>query len=1619
MMTSNIATLLKRSSLGIAAAIALLVSAVTPTAARAQLTPDGTLGDESSVVTEGIVIRGDLADLVEGGTTRGGNLFHSFFEFNVNDEQRVYFANPDGIVSILSRITGSDSSNIFGTLGVDGSADLFLMNPNGIVFGPNSSLDVSGSFVGTTADAIQFDEQGLFTANDLASPTTLTVAPSALWFNQLTPNSITNASVAPTGSSASETPLFGLRAPTDRSLLLVGGDINMTGGRIIGSGSRIELGGMAEPGVVGLEADGNYIRLAFPEAIERSDITLSNDGLVGLVGPRGGDIVVYTDTLTAISGGRLVAAIEGEESGSNITVDANQIDLSGFSSSFNSGFLSRVLPGATGNAGEINVDAESITIQNGAQISSTTFGAGNSGQVNITADSIEISGESENASILTGIGSTSETIAATGVNATGIAGDVTVSSRLLSIRDGGQITTSTSGGGAGGTLSITAREATELVGSGNSITGVTSSGLNTQTTGDTDAGRLRLETGRLSIREGALVNASTFGAGAAGDVEVIADTIEVSGIREDQLGFSAIQSTSGLTIDGMPAAGAAGDVSVSSRLLSIRDGGQITTSTFGGGAGGTLSITAREATELVGSGNLTTGVTSSGLNTQTTGDTDAGRLRLETGRLSIREGALINASTFGAGAAGDVEVIADTIEVSGIREDQLFSSTIQSTSGQTTDGVPAAGAAGNVSVSSRLLSIRDGGQITTSTSGEGAGGTLSITAREATELVGSGNSTTGVTSSGLNTQTTGDTDAGSLRLETGRLSIREGALINASTFGAGAAGDVEVIADTIEVSGIREDQLGFSAIQSTSGLTIDGMPAAGAAGDVSVSARQLSVRDGGRISTETLGGGSGGNLFITVRELTELVGSENIIISFADTGEPTFGESSSGLITQTTGTADAGRLKLETGQLLIQEGALIDASTFGAGAAGDVEVIADTIEVSGIREDQLGFSAIRSTSGLTIDDMPAAGAAGDVTVLSRLLSIRDGGQITTSTSGGGAGGTLSITAREATELVGSGNSTTGVTSSGLNTQTTGDTDAGRLRLETGQLSIREGALINASTFGAGAAGNVEVIADSIDISGIREDQLFSSTIQSTSGQTTDGVPAAGAAGNVSVSSRLLSIRDGGQITTSTSGGGAGGTLSITAREATELVGSGNSTTGVTSSGLNTQTTGDTDAGSLRLETGRLSIQEGALINASTFGAGAAGDVEVIADTIEVSGIREDQLGFSAIRSTSGQTTDGMPAAGAAGDVSVSARQLSVRDGGRISTETLGGGSGGNLFITVRELTELVGSENIIISFADTGEPTFGESSSGLTTQTTGTADAGRLKLETGRLSIQEGATINASTFGAGAAGDVEVIANSIDISGIRRDQLFSSSIQSISGQLPDRQTTVGNAGDIAINVRDRLEMRNGDISTISLQAAGGDIRINTDEGFSSGVIVLRDDSDITTSSQRNGGTIEIRSNAIVAFDDSDILTTSEDESGGDITLGNFFSERDPFNGTSPLDGNDRVDINAEGRIASGNISTPNVSFIENSLNELSGDIVDTDALTARSCIARNGVGTGSFIITSEEGRPEQLGSNTVSAYPTGTIQTISEITATPVLQEPQDIYQLADGRLVLSYQCKN
>jgi filamentous hemagglutinin family protein len=167
----------------------------------AQIIPDGTLGKESSVVTP----IAPNTKRIDGGAIRGSNLFHSFREFNINSGNATYFSNPASIRTIFSRVTGNNPSLLLGKLGVDGHASLFFINPNGIIFGKNASLDLKGAFIGTNANNISFPDGNNFSATNPQGPPLLTIdtpTPIGLEFAS-SPGTIINAGNLQSGTNLS------------------------------------------------------------------------------------------------------------------------------------------------------------------------------------------------------------------------------------------------------------------------------------------------------------------------------------------------------------------------------------------------------------------------------------------------------------------------------------------------------------------------------------------------------------------------------------------------------------------------------------------------------------------------------------------------------------------------------------------------------------------------------------------------------------------------------------------------------------------------------------------------------------------------------------------------------------------------------------------------------------------------------------------------------------------------------------------------------------------------------------------------------------------------------------------------------------------------------------------------------------------------------------------------------------------------------------------------------------------------------------------------------------------------------------------------------------------------
>ncbi|NEQ44313.1 MAG: S-layer family protein [Leptolyngbya sp. SIOISBB] len=171
---------------------------------------------------------------------------------------------------------------------------------------------------------------------------------------------------------------------------------------------------------------------------------------------------------------------------------------------------------------------------------------------------------------------------------------------------------------------------------------------------------------------------------------------------------------------------------------------------------------------------------------------------------------------------------------------------------------------------------------------------------------------------------------------------------------------------------------------------------------------------------------------------------------------------------------------------------------------------------------------------------------------------------------------------------------------------------------------------------------------------------------------------------------------------------------------------------------------------------------------------------------------------------------------------------------------------------------------------------------------------------------------------------------------------------------------------------------------------------------------------------------------IIALDDSDIIASAAEGHGGNITLntpgffGRHFTLASLAADPDTLDGNNRVDINATGAV-NGVVTVPDISFIENILNSLPEAIVAPEQMLAGSCIARVNEDQGSFVVTGGEGLPTRPENTAIATFHTGVVRSISDTDAATVesgwqqgdpMREPTGVYELADGRLVLSHTCE-
>ncbi|MEW6497903.1 MAG: filamentous hemagglutinin N-terminal domain-containing protein, partial [Cyanobacteriota bacterium] len=868
--------------------------------AWAQVTPD--LNPGTALGTN--VIQNDTTYDITGGRPVGINVFHSFGSFSVPAGGSANFTDVAGFTNIFGRVTGGSPSDIQGTIRAVGNANLFLINPSGIIFGPNARLDIGGSFVGTTASAVRFGDGGEFSMTSAVDPAgaVLRVNPSALFFNQ-TPGSIINQSIAP--NLTEPTLKDGLRVPDGQNLFLVGGDVRLeNGGTVRALGGRIELGGLAGTGEVKIEElttgsnpQLNFpdVRLTFPDGVARANVSLTNEAIVDVVALGGGDIAINAQNIE-LSGSSLVCAGIGTGSSSCKTPsstfgsdnpEAGNILISAtgtVSVSQSSRIENDVNPGATGNSdnifdavlnranffGSILIETGSLSLTDGAQVSTSTFGTGSAGLVFVQAkDSVSLAGKD------TGIFSKVES------GATGDAGGILIQTGSLSLTDNAQMITSTSGNGRAGAIGVEADGAVSLTNSSYIFSNVEPGGVG-------DAGLIDIKAESLSLLSGSQLqtvvrgneNGQQPGQGDAGTVKIdVRDTITIDGVGfvGGQPFFSAISSRIG-----SGASGKAGDIQISTRALSLSNSGFIDTTLVGFGTAGSIFIEATDSVSLASGAEIRTAIEAGAAQSGDTTNPFAGNIfnvlsgrggeltgtiLISTGTLSLTDGALLNTSTLGNGNAGAVVVVA--------RDDvSLRGGGIGSVVGE-----QATGDAGAILMSVGSLSIAstpnyDAG-LTTETLAGGAGnaGLVYVEAEKDISIRGGYTDTESGIASRVAAGSTNT--SGAIILEARSLFLRgDEAKVTVDNQGSGLAGDIVI---TMREDIILRDQGVISAIANS-----------GVGGNIKLTSGDFLVLvNGSQVSTEAgrgIGFGDGGNVSVDTRYIIAAPFNDNNISAQAFAG---------------------------------------------------------------------------------------------------------------------------------------------------------------------------------------------------------------------------------------------------------------------------------------------------------------------------------------------------------------------------------------------------------------------------------------------------------------------------------------------------------------------------------------------------------------------------------------------------------------------------------------------------------------------------------------------------------------------------------------------------------------
>lgn len=1435
--------------------LALISGGMVDSPVQAQIVPDDTLGVDRSQVIPNVPIGGGVGDRIDGGAVRGTNLFHSFQEFNINTGQQVYFSNPVGIENIFSRVTGGNLSTIDGLLGVTGSANLFLLNPNGILFGPNARLDIQGAFMATTAERLVFAGGNEFSAtNPQGAPLLSVSVPVGVQYAPGQTGILQNQGNLTTGGNLT---LDGATLDL-QGQLQSGGNLTLTArdtvqirdqatqpflanaaGQLTVQGDRIDIFALNHPSSELRSGEDLVLRSPNPiigDAHYRSGgnfrIEQSSGGAGGLFSVQDPIILAVGDVILGdYTGASLHILAGGSVTLGNVIIT----DVGTVNDTINPAnpdpFLASLATVPLSNGGSVAIEGDLIpTLDIRAGIDWTQLISGG------------LTGNQDPSGLapIFGASPTSADITVGTVDFfTTDGGNILITNRYNPNSLAGNIQVSnlnSSGAFLGGDIIVDSRNNLNT-------SGITTSAFSFLV--NFGSGDITLLAGGDLLTNGTLETTARFIGGDSGDITLQSGgNILVNGAMD-----ASSADNSGTVLQGR------------SGNVSINAGGTLTllpTSNIfvRGAVGGDVS--------LISKGDLTLQnlqIDSDSNNSDPNANLTDLTIASSQGSVLI-DRATILASNNGTAVAGIISIdAANTLEVRSSR----FSA-------NGNDGLIQLG--GNTSPQNLLVEDSTFSVSNANVGGSALAGVISINTIGNTTLQGSNFSALNTGSGGL----------GFISINTGSL-LLSNTRLDVDTQGSGNAGSISIQASG-NISLTQQSQISSDVL---SGAT-------GSGGDITLDAGSLSLTGDSAITNLVNSGGSGnaGSIDINVAGAMQIIGTNSRIENSVQPGA----------------LGNGGEVTIYAGSLTIAEDAKIESSTFGNGDAGNVTVrvqeglflrrgeIRSDVKIGArgnagnisITADTVEISTPLSTPGSKrgrisgrVEDN-SIGNSRDITINARSVLV-DNGVIGFGTTGQGSSGTLTINADEMIARsdavfngdVGAGGNGTGgsavfnikgtllfdgLTDPGVAIAPTGETtrlttgilpggrgQGGRVEIYAGTFLMRNGAIVKNSTLGDGDAGVTQVVADRVDISGSTPSSglptgLFASTA------------ADGTAGDIDILANSFRISDGAVLSTRSQGSGQGGNILI---------------------GLS----GDFEA-----------VSGGQLLT-STSGSGQAGSITIFADNVLISG--QDPTysarlarfpnpisplvanNITETNASSGLFANALAgASGDGGNVEIFTNSLAMANGALIQASSAGSGVAGSVEIFADDAIELTGKSRILSSVEQGG--------SGI---------GGNVGLFADRISINNGAgvTVNSdSTVDAGLAGTINLEANTLTLN---QDAFVTA------------ETDSGQGGNINLTVRDLVLLRrNSFISTTAgALGSGGDggiININVQDGFV--VAVPSENSDIIANAfGGQGGRININANRILGLQlrsrltpeqleqirtngTSDISASSDVGSDGEIVL---------------------------------------------------------------------------------------------------------------------------------------